>query len=109
MASWPDRAFYRLVYPIVCRPVLRVGDGSFPILDLSEAGIRFRVDDRFDWRVGAVFTGEIILHTAGRVEVKGEVVRLQGTELGARLIKGVPFSVMMEEQRYLTRRFTGRG
>jgi hypothetical protein len=108
MASWSDRAFYRLVYPIVCRPLLRVGEDSFPVFDLSEAGIRFLASEHSEWKIGAEFTGEILLQTAGRVEIKGEIVRLRGTEVGARLIKGVPFSVMMEEQRYLTRRFTGR-
>lgn len=108
MASWPDRAFYRLVYPIVCRPVLHLAGGSYPIFDLSEAGIRFRVDEHGEWTIGTTFSGQVLLETAGAVDIEGEVVRIQGVDIGARLIRGVPFSVMMEEQRSLTRRFTGR-
>src|SRR6185295_14281444 len=108
MASWSDRAFYRLVYPIVCRPVLRVGEDSFPVIDLSEGGIRFRATEDHEWSMGADFTGEIVLQTAGAVEVQGQIIRVEGRDVGARLIRGVPFSVILEEQRYLTRRFTGR-
>jgi hypothetical protein len=78
------------------------------VLDLSEGGIRFRATETADWSIGTEFTGAVVLQTAGAVEVQGHVIRLEGVDVGARLIRGVPFSVMLEEQRYLTRRFTGR-
>ncbi len=103
-----ERAFYRLVYPIVCRPELRVGGDAFLVIDLSEQGIRFRAAEGPYPLLGTVFTGQIVLQTAGPVEVEGRIVRIQPPEIGAVLTKGVPFAVMLEEQRYLARRFNGR-
>lgn len=102
-----DRAFYRVVYPQFLRPTLRLGDEPFQVLDLSEAGVRFSAPVPGRFEPGAAIDGVIELLAGQTVAVEGTVVRRQGHEVAVSLVRGVPFAVMLDQQRLLQQRVLG--
>ena len=103
-----ERAFYRLVYPLTARPRLRVGPYPLEVIDLSEEGIRVLQNPALQLVVGEGFEGTIDLPSGPSLPIEGMVLWVDPPRIGARLIQGVPFSVMLEEQRYIQRRFAAR-
>jgi hypothetical protein len=106
MRKWSERAYYRLVYPIRARPELRIEEAVFSVLDLSERGVRFIGSTVIE--IGTRFVGVLRLETSGELEIEGEIVWARPPEIGAQLNRGVSFGVMLDEQRRLNVRFTGR-
>ncbi|MDX2193628.1 MAG: PilZ domain-containing protein [Gemmatimonadales bacterium] len=102
----PERQHYRLAYPATLRPRLTLTDGrEFVVLDLSESGLRFAPAG------GTFVSGEEMAGTvrfrSGRVfPVSGRVLRAAPTDCALRLESGIPFQLMVEEQRALLQ--TGR-
>lgn len=100
-----DRAFYRVVYPILARPRLVIGTDMHEILDCSERGLRFRVTGEPPV-AGSTFDGMVRFQTGSEVAVAGEVIRIQESEVAVRLgDPGIPLSVVLDEQRFLRARF----
>lgn len=99
-----NRAYYRLVYPMVLRPRLRVGDQTYEVVDLSEEGVRF-IHPGPDWPVlGTELIGVIQLPTGEVLAVEGVVTRLAARSVVVQLSKGVTFAIMIEQQRFITQR-----
>ena len=96
-----DRAYYRLVYPIALRPTLVVGAERIPVVDLSEQGIRLLYPALPS---GTPMAGTLEISTGESIAVEGKVVRIDPPVVGLYLSRGVPFSLMMEQQRYLQKR-----
>lgn len=99
-----DRAYYRLLYPLSCRPTLRIGAAAFAVADLSERGVRFVAAGTPPPEVGTEFEAELRLPTGEVVEVRGTVLWIRSPNVGVEFVAGVPFSVMLDQQRYLQRR-----
>ena len=103
-----ERAFYRVVFPRFLRPNLRIGNESYPVVDLSEHGVRFMSPlGGGDLPIGARIVGVIHLPTEQPVDVEGIVVRRVGNEVAVALARGVPFGVMLDQQRFLQQRVLG--
>ena len=100
-----DRAYYRVVYPLTARPVFRMGDVTAIVVDLSEAGFRILIPKGWVPRVGDPVVGRIRLVSGGEHEVEGEILRISPPQVAGKLIQGIPFGDMMEEQRWLQHRF----
>jgi len=102
-----DRAYYRLVYPLRQRPALLIGSTAYSVIDLCEQGVRYLYDDARVPRVGDEIRGRLVLPSGTELEVAGTIIRVTPPHAAANLSKGVPFGVMMEEQRYLQQRLAG--
>ena len=104
----PDsrRDHYRVVYPFAERPTFEMGWSAFEVVECSERGIRYDVGDRRAPAVGSQVAGRLVFRSGGILDLVGDVVRLQDG-LVALLLQppGIPFAVVMHEQRYLR----GRG
>lgn len=101
MPDWPhERNLYRIEYPRGERPGLRIGGALHDVVDCSEQGLRFVLEGEA-WAPGRVVQGILAL-TAGEVPVKGRILRIQEGEAALLLdAPGIPFSLILEEQRYL--------
>lgn len=104
MAYHYDRAFYRLVYPMTLRPRLRIGPLNYEVVDLSEQGIRFIHAGPESPGVGMELAGRLRLPTGEVLDIEGTVVRVTLPSVALTLSKGVPFGVMIEQQRYISQR-----
>src|SRR4051812_2123213 len=71
------RAVYRVVYPVRERPTLQVGSESFSVMDCSELGLRYQVQEAHLPTLGATVSGILHFRRGAEVPVTGEVVRVE--------------------------------
>ena len=106
------RAWYRVRYPAVEQPQVRLADGALGrLLDCSESGLRFCLrEGHATPTVGARVDGAARLRTAGHQPFGGIVVRVDDGTVALRLdAPGIPLRVLYAEQRALLARFSGGG
>ncbi len=104
-----ERAHYRLAYPVLERPRLLLGDAGLEVVDCSERGLRLRVGDTPMPALGTRLRGTLVFRRGETEEVEGAVVRVQAGEVAVHLTeRGVPFSRIWEEQRWLRSRYPDR-
>lgn len=103
MAGWPhDRSFFRIEYPRRERPFLRVGGVEHVVVDCCEAGVRFIQRTGETFARGDPLEGEMRFRRGEQVPVSGVVVRVQEGEVAVHLReRGIPFQIILAEQRYL--------
>lgn len=103
-----SRRHYRIVYPAPVRPRFHTANGSYPVLDLSEGGLRYTLPEprgsaptvaRPD--PGTEVVGHVAFCHGASIPVRGRVVRVEGVQVALQLEAGVPYKVILEEQRYL--------
>ena len=104
MAYHYDRAYYRLVYPMTLRPRLWIGTLNYEVVDLSEQGIRFIHAGPDGPGVGTDLIGRLRLPTGAVLDIEGTVVWVSLPSVALTLSKGVPFGVMIDQQRYISQR-----
>src|SRR5262245_51464544 len=105
--SFPiERQFYRLSFPLARRPEFRSGDLSMPVFECSERGFRYQPVGVDPPEIGDLVSGKLRMCHGAEVEVAGTVHRRQESTFVVVLPPpGVPFSVLMAEQRYLRSHF----
>ncbi len=101
MAWAHEREHYRVAYPTSLRPKLLVQGHTFDVVDISERGIRFRLEKAEEPGPGFEVQGAVRFRRGETVNVRGVVLRVVQGEVAAKLEEGVPLRVIMEEQRYL--------
>jgi hypothetical protein len=98
-----ERAFYRIVYPRALRPSLIIGADRFEVADLSEMGIRFAAQN-LGPGLGSTVVCRLVLPEQAPIEVEGTVVRRDGRFAALALVRGVPFGMILDQQRWLMQR-----
>lgn len=100
----PDsrRNHYRVIFPFAERPMLEIGWTSFEIVECSESGLRYELGERHSPTIGSQVAGKVAFRSGDGVDVVGDVVRLQDGFVALLLHPpGIPFAVVIREQRYL--------
>lgn len=105
MAKRVQRAHYRIVYPTAARPRLLVDDLAYDVYDCSEWGLRFEMLPDVRFEVGQQVTGVVHFRTGAERVVEGTVIRIQGDSAALHLTAGIPFRIILDEQRDLRRRY----
>lgn len=102
MKNWPhDRSHYRIEYPRRERPTLVMGGMEFSVVDCSENGLRF-MNPGLAFQRDDPVAGAVQFRDRVEVPVSGRVVRVQEGHVALCLDgTGVPFPVILSEQRYL--------
>ena len=103
------RQSFRVEYPIDLRPILIIEKSDtktrrrleFPVVDLSEDGIRF-IDDGSLGEVNAL-TGQLQFHNGALRPISGTVVRRMDQHMCLCLQQGLAWSTLLEEQRVVIR------
>lgn len=101
------RAHFRILYPIHVRPLFTVDGVGYPVIDLSEGGMRCAIPGARPPQAGAALEGTLRFHRGVSNLVAGEVIRVDHTSMAVRFTVGVPFADVLEEQRFLLRRNRG--
>ncbi|MFZ9888488.1 MAG: PilZ domain-containing protein [Myxococcota bacterium] len=105
-ASRPEsRQHYRVRYPPAERPNVEIGGKFYPVLDLSESGLRFVAGAEPGFAMGTVVEGALALPApCVKRKLKGRVVRLDHeNNVAIRFdpLFQMPFAMMITEQRRL--------
>ncbi len=105
------RQFYRLTYPHSGRPELLVAGKTFPVVDISECGMRLQVqqNDIQTLPVGETVCGQVRFTDGESFEIAGAIIRhadVSGElQCAVFLSKGIPYSRMVAEQRFMLQIF----
>ena len=105
MTAQSNRQHYRIFYPDGSRPGLRMEGAEYPLLDLSEEGLRFSAVDSESVPVGTSIAGNIMFRRGETVAVSGRVVRVSGGVVAAQLDRKIPLGAILEEHLWLARAF----
>lgn len=76
--SYDDRRHFRIKYPPEERPKLEVANQLFPVVDLSESGLKLISNLKFQPSLRQDLKGILIFSDGSREAVEGRVVRLVG-------------------------------
>lgn len=96
-----EREHYRIVYPTAARPWLDGGGAEHEVIDLCEAGLRYRLAPAEERLLGDQVEGVVHFRRGEEVRVVGTVVRIADRQVSLKLSLGVPLRVVLDEQRYL--------
>lgn len=100
-----ERAFYRVQYPLRERPTFVTEGMELLVWDVSEFGLRFAAAPRLEIEKGDVIKGVIRFKNRGERSVEGEVVWKEGPIAALCLRVPIPYVTVLNEQRYLRRRY----
>ena len=102
-----EREHYRIMYPTAARPRFR-GDGlDHEVIDLCEAGLRYRLVAEEERLLGDQVEGVVRFRRGEEVRIAGTVVRITDRQVALRLSLGFPLRVVLDEQRYLREHHRG--
>jgi hypothetical protein len=101
------RHHFRLEYPAAERPQLVFGGQNASVVDLSEGGVRLRLERRLQVVVGERIVGAIVFANGDRCSVAGFVRRIDSMrgEATLQLEDGVPLARMLAEHRRVIRMY----
>lgn len=97
------RAYFRVVYPSDYRPVLFIKGCQYPVLDISEAGVRF-LNRQHTPLPEDVFSACVQFQDGEQIQIVGKVIRVQENQVALMLlIRGIPYRKVIAEQIFLRR------
>lgn len=101
-----ERKHYRIRYPVAERARFECQGKKYEVLDVSEQGLAFRIDANDPIRQSKIpLHGRILFRAGDAATVAGKILRYNEDSLILLLHIGVPYSVIMTEQRYLLKKY----
>lgn len=104
----PERAHYRIPYPLRERPRFTMAgqEQEYEVLNCSEMGVCYVVRGECPVVPGDVVHGRLRFSRGHEVEIEGVVVRVQDDNVALHLSgMPIPFVVILDEQRYLRQKY----
>jgi hypothetical protein len=102
------REYYRVQYPLADRPVLSAKTGRFEVIDVSEYGVRFKLDAEHHFEPGMSLIARIRFADGHEYECCGEVLRCDADMVSAKLLKPIPMQRILSESAYLLLTYNDR-
>lgn len=95
------RSLFRVVFPVEHRPTITIRAMQFPIIDISETGVRFHNPNGAKLP-GDIFQATVVLHDNDPFNIVGRIIRIKDVEAAMMMtIRGIPFRKIIAEQVYL--------
>jgi len=101
------REYYRIPYPLSARPELFIAGQAYPVIDLSEGGLRYHLGEAPEPDLNSTVKGVIKFKRGEAAGVRGRVIRVQDSHVALALEVSLPFKIILDEQRYLRDNFRG--
>lgn len=98
------RDYFRLEYPFEYRPILLLGDQQYPVVNVSECGVKFITEGTSAFAIGDQLDGDIVFHDQDRYACRGEVIRLGQRSVVLLLGEPVPLHKIRSEHIFLINR-----
>lgn len=99
------REHFRLRYPLLVRPRLRMASATATVTELSERGMRLSVAKLVELTADVLVAGNMNLASGGQCDVRGKVIRVDGDEIIVSLSEGPSYKDMITEQRHIAQKF----
>ena len=93
------RNFFRIIYNPDKRPILRIGECEFAIADISEGGIRIINKGKLEIEKPVRGTAKFLYGES--IDVEGDIVWEEDSELGLLLKNLIPSAAMQKEKQYV--------
>ncbi|MFW7378823.1 MAG: hypothetical protein ACOH5I_08455 [Oligoflexus sp.] len=103
-----SRDYFRVEYPPEVQPIIQLEDGSFPVINLCEGGVKFAFntkDHDLKELEQRTFNATIVFHNHDRSQVIGTIIRADKGSVVLKLSQGVSFQKIMAEQRFLLNKY----
>ena len=102
MGNQERRRYYRIEYPALMRPTLKIRKHEFEVVNISEKGVMFLAEKKI--KFGRWVSGEVTFYDGQSMGIEGKIVRKYENNIGMVLpIKSIPYSRILSEQRLLAR------
>lgn len=101
------REHYRIIYPLTCRPKLRIVRKEYDVVDISESGVKFLHNRGAKLTPGSKIEAEITFDDGSSLDIHGEILRINDNILILKLHRGIPFWKIVDEQRYVKNKYPG--
>jgi hypothetical protein len=101
--AFERRQYYRLMYPPELAPEIVIMGTTFPVMDISEKGVRFRKDFNTRLDTGLSVKGVVIFQDLSKFEFSGYVLRVVNREAVVIFLKNLAYQKIMSEQLYIQR------
>ena len=108
MNSVEKRDCFRIIYPIVERPGVYFGKKRFEVIDISQGGIKYAIEDAIfaeEWPKGLTVEAEVKLLCGVSQKITGKVLRVSGVHVILLLEPKIPLKIMLDEQRKLINKY----
>lgn len=102
------REYYRVLYPVIDRPVLSVNAGKFEVIDVSEFGVRFKRDDQCVFEPGMHLVARIFFSDGNSYDCAGEILRCEEESVSVQLHTPIPMHRIRAESVYLRLNYKAR-
>ena len=96
------RRYYRIEYPALLRPTLKIRKYEFEVVNISEKGVMFLGDKKI--KFARWVNGEVTFYDGQCIGVEGKIVwKYEGNVGMFLIIKSIPYAKILSEQRLLAR------
>ncbi|MDH5764790.1 MAG: PilZ domain-containing protein [Gammaproteobacteria bacterium] len=99
------REYYRVEYPENDRPALVFMDNEFEILDVSEGGVRFKVEKADDFIIGELVGATIKFADDYTFKCTGKIVRIDDNNIAINNIHHIPLERIRAEHLLMIRKY----
>ena len=100
-----QREYYRLAYPRAYRPSLIMDIENFEVEDVSEYGLKVRIDDDLAFMVDDDVQAIIAFPDGREFDLSGHVVRIGEGYAGVELETPLPLSLIRSEYLYIVNHY----
>ena len=101
-----QREYYRLSYPDSRRPSLVMDVENYEIADVSEYGMKVKIDNDPPFMVADSIIATIAFPYGKEFDLSGEIVRIDEDCAGLKLETPLPLSVIREESLFLMNNYS---
>ncbi len=99
------RTHYRLRYPIAERPTARIEDRDYEVSEISERGVKIRLESVSGLAVEQRFAGVLRFEDGETLGIEGVVLRSDGKESVLKLAQGISQKRIVAEQIRLRQKY----
>ena len=99
------REYYRVEYPLNDRPALLSMDDEFEVVDISEGGLKFKVEASEHFSVGDELGGKIKFSDNYTFDCKGKIIRIDDDNVAINYAHHLPLERVRLEHLLLIKKY----
>lgn len=86
------REHFRVEFPSSYQPALKLDTDSYDIHDVSEYGVKFKVDGDNPFMLDELVVANIVFPDSAKLELSGQIVRIDGGFVSMELAAPLPLT-----------------